>query len=85
MTTQKIEHILTMGDVIKENQLQQAAEEKAIELYSLRRNYRIERERKILAENPHIGVLNGGAYEWDKFYSYETGQYVESYNIADLI
>jgi len=60
-------------------------DEKAIELYSLRRNYRIEREQKIRHENPHIGVIYGNACEWDKFYSYQTGHYVESYIIEDLV
>jgi len=69
-----------LADVIKENQLQQAAEDKAhdIELYSYRR------EQKILADNPHIGVLNGGN-RGNKFYSYQTGHYVESYIIEDLV
>ena len=60
-------------------------DEKAIHLYCLRRDHRVAKEQKIRQENPHIGVIYGNACEWDKFYSYQTGQYVESYNIEDLI
>jgi hypothetical protein len=38
------------------------------------------RIESVLAANQHIGVLNGG-----KFYSYKTGQYIESSRIEDLL